>query len=105
MINRRALIAGGAFAAAGSALPARAGQPGDKPTFRLLEREAEVLARESTGIGFDVPVWLIALEEEVARAREENYKHGLGMDVASAVEHVVLSRKQVHRKLQACSDN
>lgn len=77
---------------------------GKKPTFELLEREAETLARESTGIGFDVPVWLIALEEEAARAREPNHHFNLGMDVAVAVDQVVLSRKEVHNKLHACSD-
>lgn len=34
-------------------------------SFELLEQEAELLTRQPTGVGLDVPAWLDALEEEV----------------------------------------
>jgi hypothetical protein len=42
---------------------ARRGQPG--PNFALLRKEIALLTREPTGVGLDVPAWLMALEEEV----------------------------------------
>lgn len=44
-----------------------AGKPKQSKSFTLLEQEAEVLTREPTGVGLDVPAWLTALEEEVQR--------------------------------------
>jgi hypothetical protein len=43
--------------------------PSPHPTFRILKYETEFLTREPSGVGFDVPAWLVALEEEVQRAR------------------------------------
>jgi hypothetical protein len=37
--------------------------------FEILEGEAELLMREPSGVGFDPPQWLGALEEEVQRIR------------------------------------
>ncbi len=52
----------------------RAAQEG-KPSneFELLQHEAESLTREPSGVGLDVPAWLIALEEEVETARHLCY--------------------------------
>jgi len=43
---------------------ARHGQPGTN--FALLRKEIALLTREPTGVGLDVPAWLMALEEEVS---------------------------------------
>lgn len=43
---------------------ARGGGPG--PNFALLRKEIALLTREPTGVGLDVPAWLMALEEEVS---------------------------------------
>ena len=80
-------------------------QSGTNPTFELLEQEAESLARESTGIGFDVPVWLISLEEKVAQARMPSHQYDLGTKVACAVERVLLSRGEIQQKLDDCAEN
>lgn len=80
-------------------------QSGTNPTFELLEQEAESLARESTGIGFDVPVWLISLEEKVAQARMPSHQYDLGAKVACAVERVLLSRGEIQQKLDDCAEN
>ena len=44
-------------------------------TFSLLEQETEQLAQEPSGVGFDLPVWLEALEDEVATLRLRE-RHG-----------------------------
>ncbi len=43
---------------------------GPRPTFRMLQYETEFLTREPTGVGFDIPPWLAALEEEVQNASQ-----------------------------------
>ncbi len=37
--------------------------------FSILEDETALLTREPSGVGFEPPAWLIALEEEVRRWR------------------------------------
>ncbi|MHB8970731.1 MAG: hypothetical protein ACYC4N_09800 [Pirellulaceae bacterium] len=78
-------------------------QPGPKSIFDLLERETQILAGESTGIGFDVPVWLLALEEEVDRAREPTHRRNFEHEIAEAVSSVALSRDEIRRQLDACT--
>ncbi|MFO7901475.1 MAG: hypothetical protein R6U98_02345, partial [Pirellulaceae bacterium] len=78
---------------------------GTNPSFELLEQEAEALARESTGIGFDVPVWLISLEEKAAQARMPSHQYDLGSKVACAVDRVLLSKDEIQRKLEACAED
>lgn len=77
-------------------------RPGPKPVFELLEHETQVLTGESTGIGFDVPVWLLALEEEVDRAREPTHRRNFEPEIAAAIPSVALSREAVRRQLDAC---
>ncbi len=47
--------------------PAIRGASNEKPPneFALLQEETNVLTRDPTGVGLDVPAWLIALEDEV----------------------------------------
>jgi len=78
-------------------------RPGPKPVFELLEHETQSLAGESTGIGFDVPVWLLALEEEVDRAREPTHRRNFEQEIAAAIPSVALSPEEVHRQLEACA--
>jgi hypothetical protein len=40
------------------------------PAFDLLVQEAHLMSKEPTGVGLDVPAWLVALEEEVDRVLE-----------------------------------
>ena len=76
---------------------------GPKHAFELLEHETQALAGESTGIGFDVPVWLLALEEEVDRAREPTHRRNFDHEIACAVPTVALSREEIRRQLDACA--
>jgi hypothetical protein len=40
-------------------------QGGEAPKFETLRHDTNYLTREPTGVGLDVPAWLVALEEEV----------------------------------------
>jgi hypothetical protein len=42
--------------------------------FEILEEETALLMREPTGVGFDPPAWLVALEDEVARIRGSQHQ-------------------------------
>ncbi len=75
-----------------------------KPAFELLEHEAESLANESTGIGFDVPVWVLALEEEVDRASEPNHRCNFEQEIAMGVECVRLTLDGVRSRLDTCGE-
>ena len=50
-----------------------AGQDGPYPIFELLEHETDSLSREPTGVGLDLPAWLVALEDEVETAIEHRF--------------------------------
>ena len=65
------------LAAAGDRPHAGAGRAGDRasPTrtfFDILEDETALLTREPSGVGFEPPAWLLALEEEVRRWRRQS---------------------------------
>ena len=49
---------------------AEAKREGSRPTFRMLQYETEFLTREPSGVGFDLPPWLAALDEEVQRVAQ-----------------------------------
>lgn len=60
-------------------------QEGPCPQFELLEHETLSLASYPTGVGFDAPPWLMALQEEV-----ENVARTLGRhDFEEALRHIV----------------
>ncbi len=82
---------------------AEARRPGPKSAFELLEHDTQVLAGESTGIGFDVPVWLLALEEEVERAREPTHRRNFEHEIAAAIPGLALSWEAVRQQLDACA--
>ena len=42
------------------------------PSFELLQQETDLLTREPSGVGLDVPAWLVALEEEVAEILQQD---------------------------------
>jgi len=59
------------------------------PAFDLLVQEAHLMSKEPTGVGLDVPAWLLALEEEVDRVlegrRSSNHRprHALAVPMTS----------------------
>ncbi len=76
---------------------------GPRPVFELLEHETEVLTRESTGLGFDIPTWLLALEDEVDRARQPTHHYNFDKQIITAVEASALTREQVAEQLRDCA--
>ncbi len=62
-----------------------AAKPGKHPTFELLEHEIEWLTREPTGVGLDIPPWLLALEEEVETVRDPTHHRD-----SSAAPHAII---------------
>jgi len=48
-------------------------QENDHSLFDQLEEEIAELTEEPSGVGLDVPTWLIALEEEVERVRSPEF--------------------------------
>lgn len=58
---------------------ARTGAPG--PSFAVLEQELLEFTETPTGSGLDVPIWLIALEEEVGRCERDEDRGGESSDI------------------------
>jgi hypothetical protein len=74
---------------------------GDLTTFALLEQEIASLAREPSGAGYDVPAWLVALEDEVTRLRRQQRRH-LGRDeLAQRIPQIPLSPEALREQLDA----
>ena len=76
---------------------------GEGPSRALerLEQEVAQFTREPSGVGFEVPAWLEALEDEVGRVRsyvpEEHEPEG----PPSHIRQVRLSRRQIERQLES----
>jgi len=80
---------------------AEASQPGAHSTFRLLKYETEVLTREPSGVGFDVPAWLVALDEEVQRSRLRAHRRENLDELYAVVPWVTLSLAEMQAKIDA----
>ncbi len=75
---------------------------GQRPvSFKMLERLVEQLTEEPSGVGFDLPDWLQALEDEVERVRAQVWE-GLDPENATAdVPQVRLSLEEAQGQLDA----
>jgi hypothetical protein len=73
---------------------------GECPTLHKLEREIEALGRQPTGVGLDVPNWLLDLEEEVAHALPDKPHSGLQSPGASLVAWEPLTLDDVLQQLE-----
>ncbi len=80
---------------------ARSGKPG--PMFELLEEEVELLAREPTGVGLDVPMWISSLEDEVDRSRRPRHKRTWEEELKSAIPPKPLTLEETQTQLDAWS--
>ena len=73
---------------------------GPHPTFDELEKEADLLTLQPSGVGFDVPSWLVALGEEVDHVRYPLLTH----DYRSALQAILpvraISEAAVRRQLK-----
>ena len=78
-----------------------AGRRGPKKVFELLEHETESLTRQPTGVGLDVPVWLVALEEEVEMVRDPLHEHEERSQLKALIPPVRLSLANAKQQLNA----
>jgi hypothetical protein len=78
---------------------ARAGGPG--PKFETLQHDTEYLTREPTGVGLDVPAWLVALEEEVDDALRDGAPQYYEQDLAAILPARLLTFDHARQQLDA----
>jgi hypothetical protein len=72
---------------------------GKHRSLKLLERETAALTRQPTGVGLDLPAWLMALEEEVEIARlPAHEKHD--QTLQAIIPYAVLPPQEVKRQLE-----
>jgi hypothetical protein len=72
---------------------------GKHPSLKQLEIETAALTREPTGVGLDLPTWLMALEEEVENARlPPHEKHD--QTLQAIIPYAVLPPREVKRQLE-----
>jgi len=73
---------------------------GKIPKFELLEEETELLTREPTGVGLDVPAWLVALEEEVENVLRPLHERRRDEDLATLIPATMLTLRQARKQLK-----
>lgn len=73
---------------------------GKLPKFELLEEETELLTREPTGVGLDVPAWLVALEEEVENVLRPIHERRRDEDLAMLIPATTLTLRQARKQLK-----
>jgi hypothetical protein len=83
--------------AAGSAMAS--GAKPSCPKFETLQHDTEYLTREPTGVGLDVPAWLVALEEEVEDALREGGPPLLEQDLSAVLPQRLLTYDQARQQL------
>jgi hypothetical protein len=69
--------------------------------FELLEEEIELLAREPTGVGLDVPIWITALEEEVDRSRRPLGKRTWEEELKAAIPQRQMTLEEAQSQIDA----
>lgn len=79
---------------------AEARRGGPTPQFDLLREETALLTREPTGVGLDLPAWLVALEEEVDEALAASRRGLAADDLARVVPRRLLSYEEALAELE-----
>jgi hypothetical protein len=74
-------------------------QGGECTNFEILDHDTGFLTREPTGVGLDVPAWLVALEEEVEQALRPRHLRLDDDDLEGIVPQVFLSQTEARRQL------
>ncbi|WP_425615009.1 hypothetical protein NA78x_004897 [Anatilimnocola sp. NA78] len=72
---------------------------GESPKFEMLEFETATLTREPTGVGLDVPAWLVALEEEVDLSLRPTHQRQDEEDLAAILPPRLLTFEQAKQQL------
>jgi hypothetical protein len=71
----------------------------DCPKFEMLQHDTEYLTREPTGVGLDVPAWLVALEEEVEQSLRPEYQRRQDDELSRIIPLVLVSQQQARKQL------
>lgn len=74
---------------------------GPAPSFELLQAETEILTREPTGVGLDIPAWLAALEEEVDLASRPLHELRRDDQITDAVPLMPIPIEELESQLDA----
>jgi len=74
-------------------------QGGEAPKFEMLQHDTNCLTREPTGVGLDVPAWLVALEDEVEDVLTVYYQGCDDQDVDSVIPPVLLTFEEAKQQL------
>lgn len=73
----------------------RASDKEESRAFDLLVQEAHLMMREPTGVGLDIPTWLLMLEEEVDRVLHNNRNAPQVQRLEKAVPAIPISHQQL----------
>ena len=68
-------------------------------SFDLLEQEILALAEEPSGVGLDVPDWLVELNDEVERVQVGLLRGSNSSEMDFLIENVTLSYGEIHQQL------
>jgi len=79
----------------------QANRPEAKAAFELLQSEAAELARDPVGAGYDMPAWLVALEEEVSKVCRRQQRGDSYDPIQPDVRHVHQSLEEILAQLDA----
>jgi hypothetical protein len=69
-------------------------------SFELLQQETDLLTREPSGVGLDVPAWLVALEEEVAETLQQEAQWNQAQQLEVMIPRRPLSMSEARRQLE-----
>jgi hypothetical protein len=75
-------------------------QGGEAPKFEMLQHDTDYLTREPTGVGLDVPAWLVALEEEVEDVLHADDQNCPEVDLAAAIAPTLLIYDEAKQQLE-----
>lgn len=82
-------------------------EDGPKTTFIELEKQIEMFAREPMGVGFEMPEWLSALQEEVMSTRVDSKEEEAGEESFNPTPNVLqvrLTRRELDRQIDSWSE-
>ncbi|MCL4205787.1 MAG: hypothetical protein KJ000_25165 [Pirellulaceae bacterium] len=69
-------------------------------SFELLQQETDLLTREPSGVGLDVPAWLVALEEEVAETLQQEAHWNQARQLEVLIPRQPLTLQEARRQLE-----
>jgi hypothetical protein len=79
----------------------RANDEEESHAFELLVQEAHLMMREPTGVGLDIPAWLVMLEDEVDRVLQNNRVIPQVQRLERSVPAIVIPFTQIQSQLNA----